>query len=108
MDYCKDLQLRSQILWNPKRFSIDFLLREATKFHPALTRIWFTKLVKSYFRVAPYFAIYYMFSLVLRESEYRMKWLGVNGANALTKIMGFILLCIGVQLVINGYLGIHT
>ena len=46
--------------------------------------------------------------LVLRESEYLMKWLGVNGANALTKIMGFILLCIGVQLVINGYLGIHT
>ena len=69
MDYCKDLQLRSQILGSPKRFSIDLLLREATKYHPALTKIWFSKMVKSYFRVAPYFAIYYMFSVVLRESE---------------------------------------
>jgi len=40
--------------------------------------------------------------LILRESEYLMKFLGVNGANALTKIMGFILLCIGVQLVVDG------
>lgn len=44
--------------------------------------------------------------LVLRESELIMKILGVNGANALTKIMGFILLCIGVQLMIDGYLGL--
>ena len=44
--------------------------------------------------------------LVLRESELIMKILGVNGANALTKIMGFILLCIGVQLIIDGYLGL--
>lgn len=40
--------------------------------------------------------------LILRESERLLKCLGVNGANALTKIMGFLLLCIGVQLVING------
>lgn len=40
--------------------------------------------------------------LILRESERLLKFLGVNGANALTKIMGFLLLCIGVQLVING------
>ena len=45
--------------------------------------------------------------LILRESELLMKVLGVNGANALTKIMGFLLLSIGVQLVIDGYLGIH-
>jgi len=44
--------------------------------------------------------------LILRESELIMKILGVNGANALTKIMGFILLCIGVQLMIDGYLGL--
>ena len=46
--------------------------------------------------------------IILRESEWLTKLLGINGANALTKIMGFILLCIGVQLIINGYLGITT
>ena len=40
--------------------------------------------------------------MVLRGSETLMKFLGVNGANALTKIMGFILLCMGVQLTIDG------
>lgn len=39
--------------------------------------------------------------ITLRESEKLMKFLGVNGANALTKIMGFILLCIGMQLAID-------
>ena len=43
---------------------------------------------------------------VLRFSERLLGFMGVNGANALTRIMGFLLLCIGVQLVINGYLGI--
>ncbi len=42
--------------------------------------------------------------LILRESDVLMKRLGVIGANALTKIMGFLLLCIGVQLVIDGML----
>lgn len=40
--------------------------------------------------------------VILRESELLMRFLGVNGANALTKIMGFLLLCIGVQLVVDG------
>ncbi|MCF3649832.1 MarC family NAAT transporter [Synoicihabitans lomoniglobus] len=44
--------------------------------------------------------------LILRESDAIMKRLGVIGANALTKIMGFLLLCIGVQLVIDGVLGL--
>ncbi len=44
--------------------------------------------------------------VVLRESERMMKFLGVNGANALTKIMGFLLLCIGVQLVVTGIQGL--
>ncbi len=43
---------------------------------------------------------------VLRESEKMMAILGVNGANALTKIMGFLLLCIGVQLGIGGIQGL--
>lgn len=41
--------------------------------------------------------------LILRESDALMARLGVIGANALTKIMGFLLLCIGVQLVIDGW-----
>ncbi len=40
--------------------------------------------------------------LILRESERLLGFLGVNGANALTKIMGFLLLCMGVQLAVNG------
>jgi multiple antibiotic resistance protein len=40
--------------------------------------------------------------IILRESQYLMDLLGINGANALTKIMGFLLLCIGVQLAVNG------
>ncbi len=44
--------------------------------------------------------------IVLREAEKMMKILGVNGANALTKIMGFLLLCIGVQLSITGIQGL--
>lgn len=35
-------------------------------------------------------------------------WMGVNGLNALTKIMGFLLLCVGVQFVVNGVIGIAT
>jgi multiple antibiotic resistance protein len=44
--------------------------------------------------------------VLLREANWLMKILGVNGANALTKIMGFLLLCIGVQFLINGIIGV--
>lgn len=44
--------------------------------------------------------------LILRESDLLMAKLGVIGTNALTKIMGFLLLCIGVQLVIDGWQGL--
>ncbi|WP_221029534.1 MarC family NAAT transporter [Actomonas aquatica] len=46
--------------------------------------------------------------LLLRESDALMAKLGVIGANALTKIMGFLLLCIGVQLVIDGWLDLSS
>ncbi len=39
---------------------------------------------------------------ILANAERLLGLLGMNGANALTKIMGFILLCIGVQLLIDG------
>jgi multiple antibiotic resistance protein len=32
--------------------------------------------------------------------------IGVNGMNALSKVMGFIILCIGIQFIVNGVLGI--
>lgn len=44
--------------------------------------------------------------IVLRSADQLLKFLGVNGANALTKIMGFLLLCMGVQLVINGIMAL--
>jgi multiple antibiotic resistance protein len=34
--------------------------------------------------------------------------IGLNGMNALSKVMGFLILCIGIQFVVNGVLGIAT
>lgn len=45
--------------------------------------------------------------LILRYADALMNHLGVTGARALTKIMGFLLLCMGVQLVIDGVRGLH-
>jgi multiple antibiotic resistance protein len=39
---------------------------------------------------------------VLRSSTRLAKFLGANGVSAMTGIMGFLLICIGVQFVING------
>lgn len=35
-----------------------------------------------------------------------VRFLGVNGMNALTRIMGFLLLCVGIQFIINGMIGV--
>jgi multiple antibiotic resistance protein len=40
--------------------------------------------------------------ILLVNAERLLRVLGVNGVNALTKVMGFILVCIGVQLNIAG------
>ena len=37
-----------------------------------------------------------------------VRLIGANGTNALTKFMGFLLLCIGVQFIVNGVLGVAT
>ncbi len=44
----------------------------------------------------------------LRSSTRLVKLLGVNGLHAMTKIMGFIILCVGVQFVVTGVLGVLT
>lgn len=46
--------------------------------------------------------------VALRLSGQVVRVIGVNGMNALTKIMGFLLLCVGIQFVVNGVLGIAT
>jgi len=46
--------------------------------------------------------------VTLRLSGRLVRLLGVNGMNALTKFMGFLLLCIGVQFVVNGIVGVAT
>lgn len=46
--------------------------------------------------------------LVLRVSGQIVKFIGPVGMNAMTKIMGFLIMCIGVQFVVNGILGIAT
>lgn len=46
--------------------------------------------------------------LVLRLSERVVLVIGANGMNALSKVMGFLILCIGIQFVVNGVLGVAT
>jgi multiple antibiotic resistance protein len=46
--------------------------------------------------------------LVLRLSSRIVQFIGPVGMNAMTKIMGFLIMCIGVQFVVNGVLGIAT
>ena len=46
--------------------------------------------------------------LVLRLSGQLVKFIGPVGVNAMTKIMGFLIMCMGVQFVVNGVLGIAT
>ncbi len=46
--------------------------------------------------------------VVLRLSVPIVRLIGVNGMSALTKIMGFLLLCVGIQFMVNGAIGIAT
>ena len=46
--------------------------------------------------------------LVLRLSGKIVQFIGPVGLSAMTKIMGFLIMCIGVQFVVNGVLGIAT
>jgi multiple antibiotic resistance protein len=46
--------------------------------------------------------------VVLRLSGTLVKFIGPVGVNAMTKIMGFLIMCMGVQFVVNGVLGIAT
>lgn len=44
----------------------------------------------------------------LRLSERVVRVIGANGMNALSKVMGFLILCVGIQFVVNGVLGVMT
>ena len=44
----------------------------------------------------------------LRVSGAIVALIGQTGMNALTKVMGFLLVCIGIQFIVNGVLGIAT
>lgn len=46
--------------------------------------------------------------LTLRLSTRLVGVLGVNGLHAMTKIMGFLILCVGVQFVVNGVTGVAS
>jgi len=46
--------------------------------------------------------------VALRLSDRVVRVIGINGMNALSKVMGFLILCIGIQFVVNGVLGIAT
>lgn len=44
----------------------------------------------------------------LRLSTRLVRVLGVNGLHAMTKIMGFLILCVGVQFIVTGVIGVAT
>ena len=44
----------------------------------------------------------------LRVADRVVTWIGPNGLHALSKVMGFLILCIGIQFVVNGVLGVAT
>lgn len=46
--------------------------------------------------------------ITLRLADRVIPIVGVNGMNAMSKVMGFLILCIGIQFVVNGVLGIAT
>jgi len=46
--------------------------------------------------------------VTLRLSERVVRVIGINVMNAVSKVMGFLILCIGIQFVVNGVLGIVT
>ncbi len=46
--------------------------------------------------------------VTLRLAERVVRVIGTNGMNAVSKVMGFLILCIGIQFVVNGVLGIAT
>lgn len=46
--------------------------------------------------------------IVLRSASKMVNILGVNGLHAMTKIMGFIILCVGIQFIIHGTMDILT
>jgi multiple antibiotic resistance protein len=46
--------------------------------------------------------------ITLRLSERVVGVIGANGMNALSKVMGFLILCIGIQFVVNGVVGVAS
>jgi multiple antibiotic resistance protein len=65
------------------------------------------EMVVDYVAVAVGIALTALISwLVLRASGRLNRLLGANGINAMSRVMGFLLICIGVQFVINGVLDI--
>lgn len=58
--------------------------------------------------VATGIAITAVISYVVLKAATRLdKILGATGMNAMARIMGFLLICIGIQFIINGVLGVQ-
>lgn len=59
-------------------------------------------LVEWFIYIAAAAAVCVISFFVLAESSLLVRFLGVNGMNALTKLMGFLLLALAVQFIVNG------
>ena len=44
--------------------------------------------------------------IVLRGATGVVRFLGQNGMNAMSRIMGFLILCVGIQFIVNGVTGV--
>jgi multiple antibiotic resistance protein len=65
--------------------------------------------IKDYlFIAAGVFVVAILVYITLRFASRLVKHLGVTGLLAMTKIMGFIILCVGIQFIVNGILAIAT
>jgi multiple antibiotic resistance protein len=54
--------------------------------------------------VATFFCVSLILWLCLRSSGAIMRWTGKSGIEAISRLMGFLLVCMGVQFIINGIL----
>lgn len=54
------------------------------------------------------FLVAVMVYTTLRLSTRLVSLLGVNGLHAMTRIMGFLILCVGVQFIVNGVIGVAS
>lgn len=68
------------------------------------TQSTFSSIVLKIAPVCVFLTISIILWLCLRSANTIMKWIGKDGVEAISRLMGFLLVCMGVQFIINGVL----